>query len=516
MIDMGTPRNPDLPGSWTSETRHKGNTQRDGGQSSDAPVTNEALPIGTQAQQTQTSSTKQAQGAGKDIRIAQVSTPTHPPNDSRPVPPTPLDTDSTTPSATISSILVPTSDGMSDIISPVPTRTTMATSTTTFSKEELKGTVAPETMTTEPESSRKIPLFFPIDTASSTAISIAPTLATVPLSSSMPASNSNGTRIADIVPAGKSPTVNIAYAAIAPAVFAMLVLAAIFMRRKQKRRRASEAEANPRSGGVLSGDGKAGVGAGGVPIIAIPTPPSRKGGGGRGRTNTLGKNDGKGMELRPLPSSTLTSIELPERARTENERELRDSDIYSPRYGTPSNHTSASSAKGQDSTPITRVGILPSVPSIELEDPDGHQIPPQTPPPTLPPLPSPDLNENWLPSRMGSPVQSSPARRAPRYISSPAKASPPRTPPETSSPLNAASPRLSPPIRGPAIASSPSNNLIATPFHKNYKRTSDAPNSVASISASNLSFSTIPTQEASEVVFQRTRGVKEVGETEKG
>ncbi|RDI89037.1 hypothetical protein Vi05172_g1620 [Venturia inaequalis] len=392
----------------------------------------------------------------------------------------------------------------------------MATSTTTFSKEELKGTVAPETMTTEPESSRKIPLFFPIDTASSTAISIAPTLATVPLSSSMPASNSNGTTIADIVPAGKSPTVNIAYAAIAPAVFAMLVLAAIFMRRKQKRRRASEAEANPRSGGVLSGDGKAGVGAGGVPIIAIPTPPSRKGGGGRGRTNTLGKNDGKGMELRPLPSSTLTSIELPERARTENERELRDSDIYSPRYGTPSNHTSASSAKGQDSTPITRVGILPSVPSIELEDPDGHQIPPQTPPPTLPPLPSPDLNENWLPSRMGSPVQSSPARRAPRYISSPAKASPPRTPPETSSPLNAASPRLSPPIRGPAIASSPSNNLIATPFHKNYKRTSDAPNSVASISASNLSFSTIPTQEASEVVFQRTRGVKEVGETEKG
>lgn len=309
-----------------------------------------------------------------------------------------------------------------------------------------------------------------VDPASSISI-------VVPLPTSTPVTNNgngNGnTTIStgDVVPGGKSSSVNIAYAAIAPGSFVVLVLVAVFVRR-QRRLRVREAEGNLRSEGVLPEDdrGEGGLGMGGVPIIAVPTPPSRS---RRSRTNPLGREDGKTMELHPLPpsSSTSTNPNPPRRDGVrelrEGERELRDSDIYSPRYGTPSNHTSASSTtKTQNQNHIQRVGILPSVPSIELEDLDGHSQSPQTPPPMLPPLPSPDLGGNWLGSGMNSP-----AEMLSRNAASMKSASPPKTPPESS----ANTLQSSPPIRGPAIQSTSSNSLIATPFHKNYKRTSNAP-----------------------------------------
>lgn len=496
-------------GVWTAD-HHDGITQSEGGEDSAATITNEApLSVSTQTQQTQAQqpTTIRAQGGGDLVGAAQVTTPSRPSLDqNQPAPLTMSDSDTTSASAIVPILTNKPNDiGEGAAISPRPT--TMSTSTTSSTKEELKGTI--ESDSKSETSSSTTPFFSPIATASpiSTYVSMVSIFAVVPLpTSSTPARTGNGTT-ANIIPgSGKSARVNIAYAAIAPAVFVMLVLAAIFVRRRQRKRRVLRAEANPRSGGVLA--------EGGVPIIAVPIPPSRRGRG----------ENGKGMEMQHFPSlSTTTTNPILtggawERTReNERERELRDSDIYSPRYGTPSNHTSASAStthqhhqQNQTQNQTQRIGLLPSIPSIELEDLNGLPLLPQqsqrelqAPPPKLPPLPSPDLEGSWLPSCLNSPGPSP----SPSSSPSPARnvqASPIETTTVTSSPSSAYSNPHSlsaeaPPVRGPAISSG--NLVVATPFHKNYKRSSDAPTNTRMMTGTSSSRS--------------LEGVKEVGGREK-
>lgn len=294
----------------------------------------------------------------------------------------------------------------------------------------------------------------------------------------------------------RKPAMNIGYAAIAPVLFVILALTAIYMWKKQKGKRVAKAAGNLRRGGVVDGEEeRRELETGGVPIIAVPAPPPRR---EKNTGSRVGENK-EGVEMQRLGSTanpnsdsetTAAAISGAEGLR-EGQRDLRDSDIYSPRFATPSQHTSCSS----NNTPIVEL-----LPSIELEDLDGRTISPQTALPILPPLPSPDSDGNWLPSTMNSPARTLPPR----------KKSPPQTPP---GPTQGASP----PISGPSIALIPSQqNSTATPFHRNYRRISDAPTTITTRTEtlySNMSCSTITTQEASQMVMKR---VEEVAEVEAG
>ncbi|QDS75288.1 hypothetical protein FKW77_001186 [Venturia effusa] len=456
---------------------HDGDTQKDGG----GTLTTLDAPIDLQTQQTQPSATIQLQGDDRQgAEIAQATPSPHPlPINENPTPATMSDAN-IPPNPALPPLLFSTTGGKADGVPITSARTTMSTSTIASIEAGFPGIIVPDfdtsSIANSPSTIRLPPLLL---SAPSVLGSSVPTSETVSLATSTSAMANDGTISGD-VPGSPSPPANIAYAAIAPAIFAILVLAATLVRWRQKKKRALEAETNLRSDGVLAGEKgrKFGVGKCGVSIIAVPFPPPR---GERSRSDTLRTEDKNGLRMHSLPSS-IRHLTIP--PRRDGERELRDSDIYSPRYYTPSNQTSASSTqrvRRRQQEKSSSSGTLPGVSSMELADPSSraiHHLSPQTPPPTLPPLPSPDLNDDWLPECLNSPARLNtvedpsnfPTASLARSLLSSGSAD--RHVPKLS-------PR-SPPVIGPNIQSrfhenSSCGNSLVTPFHRNYKKLSDVP-----------------------------------------
>jgi hypothetical protein len=186
------------------------------------------------------------------------------------------------------------------------------------------------------------------------------------------------------------PNTTVAYASIAPAVFVVLVLVAIYVRQRNKSKRVLEAGMNLRSEGMVE------EGTGRKLVMHIPLSPRTRtrdtDGSVEGEMSEAGR-----AEIQQVHHDHDLDVITPASPRTNyhHTAALSDSDIYSPRYTPPSSYSTPTTPKATAPLREARSISPETLPSTTFEQtrPES-QI---TPPPKLPPGPSSvtGASSNW-------------------------------------------------------------------------------------------------------------------------